>query len=205
MSSGAWWERPRRHTLSIGEALARSGVKGGTVPPMVGGLTPTILVADYSKSFSGEPLEARAVASTAGFAVAVGNRFYALLTALSPGGAIVEAFSFLQTNGNNLSWIDRVTAPLVPISVSPLQPVESGGEAVRSVAVVGETAQVPSGAVADWSNSFVSGIAILGPHRFYVPPGATLQIISDHTGGGFGSLGYTTLMWREIPEQIGLP
>ena len=188
-----------RHNLSIGEAMSRAGVKGGRIPDFANSIVPVMLVANFSNTYSGEPLEARGVAGRSE-GTAAGQRALIRLHSLAPGGIVVERLIILGFGANG-GWLD-VLNEAVPTTVEAEAFVlDVGGADAVSRVITGDTVEVGTGA----GPIDLSYLGVLDASRVYVPPGSILTIVAqDAAGGGLGPWDWQ-MIWREIPAPIALP
>lgn len=192
-----------RHNLSISDALARSGVKGGQIPQFLQGVQPVIILANFSQTYSGEPLEGRGIAADLAPACPIGQRSYVRLHSFSPGGLVIEnlsavdpAFPFATQ-----TWLDIVDEiPAGTTFEAAAQVLQSGGTPAVSDVFHGHTTAVPSGA-GPMDNVVFNPQALI---RMYVPNGTMLWVITDAVSDGTQRLGWR-FVWREIPAPIAGP
>jgi len=185
-----------RHNLSVGDALARSGVKGGHVPDYANSIQPVIVVANFSNTYSGEPLEGRGL-SGRNESVPNGERFVYMLVCKAVGGLVVERM-IIQGLGASGGWIDILDGPVATITQGPAFVLQIGGAVAVSDSLSGTTFELPTG-VGPVDLSF---LGVLDENRVYVPPGKTLHVFSDVVGPFNAEF---EIAWREIPAAIGLP
>lgn len=187
-----------RHTLGISSALARSGVKGGTIPGFSQDVQQVVILADFSSSYSGSPVEGRALAASQ-LLIGIGNRGFIEFSSQAQGGCVFESVSvFFSGSGGNV-FLDVTTVPVIPFGATiPLLKVDTGGTPTFSTGILGATNDVPTGVGPIDLSVFGAAFPLA---RIYTPPGSFLRMISDAVGPLFIEC---ALHWREIPTGIGV-
>jgi len=176
-------------------ALRRLGIVDPTVfYPEGGRMTPTIQIADLSRSVSTEPVEARAIIHAI-HPPAIGFHATFELYCRAPGGLIVEGAHLAfppdssdvgsSVDGAQLQ-IDNTTLIPQPPPPSPLAHLNIGGIAVRSLTARGNT--LPGGGGQRWHNDFT--------HPIYVRSGEVFRIVTQQTNIFL----FFTMTWRELDE-----
>jgi len=177
------------------EALRRLGISDPEVfYPKGGELTPTIQVADLSRTISTEPVEGRGYFWDALPAPLAGVFARMELHCRAPGGLVVERLQMLTDDGE--ANVFAAAGALFSIDGSGLFTAglaigESiGGVQVRSRAVIDGTVVVPSGP--RWFNA-------MSPTTIFLAPTQVLSI-TQRTAAQALSVG---LIWRELAEIQG--
>lgn len=192
-----------RTTLASGELLRLLGVKGGHLPDIaLSSYTPVLIMGDFSKTLSSEPIEARGFSAEI-IAAAAGARYGTFtIQSVAPGGIIIEhiRLSLPAYGAPDGSFYIRLQT--TPFSAAPLMLVQNiGGRSVRSrvygdqeiLRVTADSSQVgfePNARTVD-----------LAQARFYVPPGSFLICQSVVPATPFGYV----VAWRELAEVLGEP
>lgn len=189
-----------RHNLSIAQAFARSGVKGGAIPQFAGSVQPVMVMADFSESYSGVPIEARGFAGGVSPLTPGVERAVVLLRVIAAGGALVENLHAVAQGSDPSVWLD-VSEQIPTMSVeNPAAQIEVGGAPTTSDATEGYSTDAPSGVRSD----FGGGLTGANPlQRLYVPSGAALILMSNLTGPSASIV--WRLLWREIGAAIQGP
>lgn len=192
-----------RHNLSIADALARSGIKGGIVPGFDASVQPVVVMANMSQTYSGEPLEARGLAGQIGTVIPLNERAYVRVQALAPGGIVVEYLSAATRNAlSTACFVDVLEVPPTPSAFeNPCTVVQCGGALALSTVFEGSTLDPPSGAGELELSPALGNEPVL---RVYVPSGSNLVLFSGVQSLGGLEIEFRTF-WREIPAPIGLP
>lgn len=195
------------HTLSLGAILRASGVKGGEQPLIAAGtMVPVMVMADFSSSFSGEPLEARLVVGDADTVTDATDHGWFRIDSRGPGGIIVEAVTIASTVGG--AFVDRVPTDQIPAPSFErvAAQVQTGGLTGLSQSFIGRTTAPPQGAgPLDLSTFFGFAAVYQALHRVWVPSGSSLIFISQGVGNGIPQQWNPVAVYREIPAAIGLP
>jgi len=195
-----------RHNFSISEALARGGVKGGPIPAIVSNVQPVIVMADVSQSYSGEPLEGRgAVAAQSSTTLPAGpvTRAFLRIESRSVGGVVIEDI-FAQGNiGSTAVFLDIIpTEALFAREEVEKEILSCGGAAIFSRYFDGRANTPVTG-----SGPFSFGLTLGArtPFRAFIPPGSSfVAYAADLAGAGNGGIS-GQIVFREIPQSIGLP
>lgn len=191
-----------RHNLSISEALSRSGVKGGPIPGITQEVVPVALLADFSQVYSGPTVEARAYTGRKSPILPPGRRWFFFLPIVAPGGAVVDE---VRTNIYGASvtqevWVDIIDSGSPPTPATFFDPVaklDTGGTPTRSIPMMGDTIEPPSG-VGPFDPGVFQNVSL---HTLYVPSGGALLIMPEQ----LGEQGQCFLTFREVPAPVGLP
>lgn len=188
-------------TLAVSRLMARLGVKSPTVPTMdVGSYTPVVVMADFSRSLTSEPFEARGIAGE--WLNNVSGRCWGMdLHANAPGGCVVEQFGMATEDamiGNFVIGVgtfqdQKLTEP-TPLLESIVQ--EIGGINPQSKVYVGRKPFI---------EPFCSLLSSSFNHqqyfdqRIYIHPGQHFLMMSSHLNRDTGMW----LVFRELPEAQG--
>jgi len=193
-----------RHNLSVSDALARAGVKGGKVPQFNDSIQPVVILANMAQSYSGEPLEARGLGGRDGAANPPGVRGWARLSSRAPGGLVIESLQVFYMGGfaaDPTVFVDIVPELPVPAATEAIVPiVQAGGALTNAEMAVGYTTSFTSG-TGGIDLQEVGSKELL---RIYVPGGSHLVVWSVQVALG-GEWIRTRFLWREIPAPIALP
>ena len=195
------------HTLGLSEALRVAGIKGGVVPGIEESIQPVMILADFSKTYTAEPFEARAIC--ADMVSWLGNgvkRFYFELLAVSHGGLVVEYLSALQqgtVTGGLLHYIDVADEPPGTPAKAAAKQRSIGGRDTVSLAYIGTSDALADG-VGPIDISTFSQAALIGS-RLYVGPGRRMIVTGEFAFLGGTAQGFVTCVWREIPHHLGEP
>lgn len=198
---------PTRHTtLGVDALLRQLGVKGQELPRIeVDRYQPVLVMGDFSRTLTAEPLEARGVAAQSVGAVA-GRIGTVQLLSNAPGGVVIESLILSAPGWVNLDAHFRAgvyTSAL--FSGSAASVLDVGGAATRSSVTYGtHTASVAAGfASFGPDRTTVSGGAAidLGALRWYVPTGRYFIAQAGSSQVWFDF----EISWREIPTPIGSP
>jgi len=190
-------------TLAGGELLRLLGVKGGHLPDIaLSSYIPVLVMGDFSKTLSSEPIEARGFSAEI-IAAAPGARYGTFtLQSVAPGGIIIEHIRLSLPAYGGVDGAFYIRLQTTPFSAAPLMQVQNIGgrtvgsrvyadqEILRAVTDSSEVGFEPS-----------SRTVNLAQARFYVPAGSFLICQSAIAATPFGYV----VAWRELAEVLGEP
>lgn len=194
-------------TLGVSAVLRGLGVKGGRLPGInVDRYTPVVVMGDFSRTLTSEPLESRGVAAE--YLSAVGGQYGTVqLQVVAGGGAIIESCRLAAPTwgGGSAHFKGGVYTSGGLVAGAACNTLELGGASVRSLATFGTSAAVLGAGYATFplTGEVTGGAAAtdLSILRWYVPAGAFLMLQCGTTFEEFAFM----VSWREIPEPVGSP
>lgn len=190
-------------TLGVARLLSRLGIKGGSLPRVnTDEYVATLLMGDFSKTLTSEPIETRAIAAQ-NVVAGGGNRAFVECVSRAPGGVVIEEFLglFLGGSGGHLNVVRPTNPPAFPLTNVADNLNIGGGEPASSIvnidrinvdvlSVPGQFAQLPQ-----------LSLGRAGGVRAFLPPGQSLvfQRSTSASVDGFG------IVFRELAQGIGPP
>ncbi len=184
------------------------GAKSGASQPSFANevLFPLLVVGDMSDSFGAQKYEARAFADFSFNATPFpAERAVMRLTALSPGGIVIERVDVTAHDGGAPSTPDILAEMFVTTVVqpainntgtTPVVIINVGGVPVRSFGVSGSFIGGPVSASFDLD---AFGQKTYENFGWFVPSGAFFQMQAGPAGGVL----HVQVQWREIPQAAG--
>lgn len=206
-----------RHTLNVSEARRRAGVKGGEQPGLGNTMQPVIIMADFSSTYSGEPLEGRRVFAgrVESIPLPAGRRGYVEIRAQSAGGIVIE---FFQCSVNGFTDGSAVTGTVfvdilpdtpgtfTPVGADPFPSLDCGAIPTTTFMRGGWTTASSSGAGPTDLAGLTVFTAVGGPaSHLYVPPGSIFACFTSGVTLNASNFMFISAGVREIPVQIGQP
>ena len=183
-------------TFNLGRVHRALGVKGPVNPKYrVDNFSPVAVVADFSRSFAPESIEARAYYSLS--QASTGGNSYTnwLFQSLGAGGSIVEQIAIVTSSANAVGFAQRLSASPWSGSGSTAR-LQMGGTDTKST-ITTSTNQVPPVAfpsmLSPWS---------IGDSRLYIKPGEFLNF-GSFSATGTAHTCWVGMVWRELEEQLG--
>lgn len=177
-------------TYSTSFLLRRLGVRTRITPEYkVSELTPVLVLADMSRSYGVEAVEARLVglSDSAHNGTAVDWE----IESRGQGGCIIESWGCTSNQAAATVKFEIRTSPRVSPS-TPITCLQIGGETANSVLRIGYDEGCAGGG---WPVPFASPT-----DRWYVPAGYYFHVQSNFTGL---QTAYFYMVLREIPEPLG--
>lgn len=199
-----WVPRSQRFgqtTLATSKVWSALGVKGGQLPSMqIGEYQPVMVMADFSRTLTAEPIEARAiVAGTVDVNIPGLDHAHLQLQSVAGGGIIVERLLIDCTTalGRNAVIIQIQGVPFFAGAV--VSKLDVGGPATRSIVTADDFPGGPAGGEVVINNP--PNVPIdLSEFRTYLRSGWFL-----HLWNYDADVMRVTLAWRELQEPIGVP
>lgn len=190
----------RDTTLGVQSLLSALGLKGGELPRVeTSTYTPVLVMGDFSRTLSSEPLEARGLAAEI-LAPPAGNYAAFCLHSLGPGGSVVEHFRFNQPTA--VAALTVMNFILTDVDYwggwSQADVFDIGGRPTRSIVRQGwGAAPVIPAKLGQFAS--VGKTVDISSQRIYVPAGWFLSVQSAHAAVQSG----IELIWRELSDPIG--
>ena len=192
---------PRPTTISTSRVWSALGIKGGELPSMqLSAYQPVMVMADFSRSLTSEPIEARGLFAGVIDNVSSFHRAFLEFQAVAGGGVIVERLVCDVTTafGGNALCVDMSPGPFW--AGAPVGKLDIGGAATRSLLFARHSSDAPSG-----NEQIISMPANvpsdLSEFRLYIPSGWWLEVFCYATDTPMR----VTMVWRELQEPIGTP
>jgi len=163
-------------------------------------LTPTVQVADVSRSFSPESFESRGVSTIVAANVAAENSI-CQIRSIAPGGIVVERVDIRAATAALVALPQtnlQVGAPIALNNIVTPDRLNVGGTPVASEVQAGSLAVFPSDLI------FInldpaSGLKTFENFGWFIPPNQALRLIST----GINEIQWFQIQWREIPQARG--
>jgi hypothetical protein len=179
-------------TFSASRILSKLGVRSRIQPEYrTRDMTPVVILADMSRSYAPEAVEARAFAASQ--LLHNGTSVDWELFANAPGGLIIEHIGITSDQAAAIASFGISTTSLgfgVSLALRNI-----GGEPVNSRAERGFDTYAGGGW--NWPVPFT-----MPGERMFIPAGSYLQARSYFIGAQWG---YFFCVFREIPESLGAP